>query len=335
MGELTAIQPTDMGWSLTDLPASRRIDLAIAAWLDAKAKRSGSLKTTAAYRAELRGFRAALTQSGRDLDSTAAAVALAAQLWAGRPGGRGRGHGQDGVAPSPATHNQRLACLSSFYSFVLRGELLDIHTNPIARVERWPVQAYASAAPLSASAIKRKLAAVDRTSVAGVRDYCIMAIALATGRRLGELALLDWRDLALQDSGRVQLTWRRMKGGKVGRDLLTASVSVALLAYLHLLHGAATPPADAPVWVSLASNYRGERLTRQAIANICRDRLGVSTVHSLRHTFARAMEQAGAKVSEVQSRLGHASLATTGRYLAALASAENQHADAIGEMFGI
>lgn len=335
MGNLTIIQPTTTGLSLADLPTSRRIELAIAAWLDAKSKRSGSQKTTAAYRAELLGFRAALAVSGGDLDGAAAAVALAAQLWAGRPGGRGRGHGRDGVEPSPATHNQRLACLSSFYSFALRGELLDIHTNPMARVERRTVQAYASATPLSASIIKRKLAAIDRTLVAGARDYCILAIALATGRRLGELVMLDWRDLTLQDSGRVHLTWRRMKGGKVGRDLLTASLSVALVTYLQLLHGAATPPAEAPVWVSLASNYRGERLSKQAIANICRDRLGVSTVHSLRHTFARAMEQAGAKVSDVQSRLGHASLATTGRYLAALASAENQHADAIGEMFGI
>ncbi len=135
----------------------------------------------------------------------------------------------------------------------------------------------------------------------------------------------------------MQLTWRRMKGGKVGRDLLTLSVSAALMTYLHQMHGAATPTldADTPVWASLASNYPGGRLTKQAIANICRDRLGVSKVHSLRHTFARAMEQAGAKVSDVQARLGHASLATTGRYLAALASAENPHADAIGDMFGI
>ncbi len=120
-------------------------------------------------------------------------------------------------------------------------------------------------------------------------------------------------------------------------DLTRHSVSVALMTYLHQLHGAAIGAldADTPVWVSLASNYPGARLTKQAIANICRNRLGVSKVHSLRHTFARAMEQAGAKVSEVQARLGHASLATTGRYLAALASAENQHADAIGDMFGI
>lgn len=47
------------------------------------------------------------------------------------------------------------------------------------------------------------------------------------------------------------------------------------------------------------------------------------------------MEDAGAKVSVIQSRLDHTSLATTGRYLAALRQAENEHADALSRLFGI
>jgi integrase len=46
------------------------------------------------------------------------------------------------------------------------------------------------------------------------------------------------------------------------------------------------------------------------------------------------MEAAGAKVSDIQARLGHESLATTGRYLAALKSAENAHGDALAARFG-
>jgi len=38
--------------------------------------------------------------------------------------------------------------------------------------------------------------------------------------------------------------------------------------------------------------------------------------YALRHTFARAIEDAGAKASETQSRLGHSSLQTTETYLA-------------------
>ena len=55
--------------------------------------------------------------------------------------------------------------------------------------------------------------------------------------------------------------------------------------------------------------------------------------HALRHTFAHAMEEAGAKVSEIQSRLGHSSLATTGRYLAQLASEKNPYAGIVESFF--
>jgi integrase len=47
------------------------------------------------------------------------------------------------------------------------------------------------------------------------------------------------------------------------------------------------------------------------------------------------MEDAGAKISEIQARLGHSSLATTGRYLAALRSAENPQAEKVAEMLGL
>jgi integrase len=47
------------------------------------------------------------------------------------------------------------------------------------------------------------------------------------------------------------------------------------------------------------------------------------------------MEDAGAKVSEIQARLGHTSLATTGRYLAALRQADNAHGEVVAGLFGI
>jgi integrase len=57
-------------------------------------------------------------------------------------------------------------------------------------------------------------------------------------------------------------------------------------------------------------------------------------VPTLRHTFARTIEDAGAKVSEIQARLGQASLATTGRCLAALGRAGSRHAEALARLFG-
>jgi len=78
-----------------------------------------------------------------------------------------------------------------------------------------------------------------------------------------------------------------------------------------------------------------EGLTIRSVSDICERRLGVSKVHKMRHTWARRMEEEGAKVSDIQARLGHESLATTGRYLAVLGQAENKHADAISKAFGL
>jgi integrase len=56
--------------------------------------------------------------------------------------------------------------------------------------------------------------------------------------------------------------------------------------------------------------------------------------HALRHSFAKGMDAAGAKISETQARLGHSSLATTGHYLAQLRRQENPYAEGLAGLFG-
>jgi integrase len=56
--------------------------------------------------------------------------------------------------------------------------------------------------------------------------------------------------------------------------------------------------------------------------------------HALRHTYARALNDAGAKVSDIQARLGHASIQTTRRYLAALRAGDSSHSEQLVAMFG-
>lgn len=306
------------------------IELARAAWLHEKRGRSDSAKTERAYSSTFDAFRAALRSQQLDITSDGRKVALVAQAWAATPRER------DGRPVSAATFNQRLAILSSFYVFARRRELLRLD-NPIDTVSRRTVQDYASARPLEYDNVAERLAAIDKTTPAGLRDYALLALALQTGRRLSELAALQWGDVYLSN-GRATVTWRRCKGGKVMHDTLPPAILDALLAWLAAAYGAelGSLPHEAPLWLSLARNgTRGHALTLQAIADICQKRLGVSKVHALRHTFAHAMEHVGAKVSDIQARLGHNSLDTTGRYLAALRSADNAHADDLAALFGV
>lgn len=329
--------PTIPPWALVPTqsqePTPRsRVALAIAAWLDAKSTRSGSAKTRSAYEGTLASFRAAVQVYGLDLDAyDTRALSLVLQAWAGRARAR------DGRPVTAATYNQRLAIVSSFYVFAKRRDLL-VRDNPTASVDKRPVQSYAAAVPLVAGDVAASMAAIDQTAPAGLRDYALLAVALATGRRLSELAGLRWGHIS-SAGGRVTLIWPHAKGAKVLRDALPAAAADALMRWLSAAYGPDLGPAlppDAPVWIALSRNLsRGRAMGIQSIADVCERRLGTSKVHATRHTFAHAMEHVGAHVSEIQARLGHSSLQTTGRYLAALRSAENPHADDVAALFGL
>lgn len=73
----------------------------------------------------------------------------------------------------------------------------------------------------------------------------------------------------------------------------------------------------------------------QSIYALCKKWLGTGRVHVTRHTAAHSLEKLGLTVSEIQARLGHKSLATTGRYLASLKRAENRKADELAALYGI
>jgi integrase len=321
----------DADFSSTQLVISQQsypIELAISAWLDAKSKLSGSAKTLRAYQDTITGFRQALQRVHLDLDAPARDVALVLQAWASRDT-----TGQHEVTAN--TFNQRLAILSSFYAFARKRQLLLVE-NPVSLVDRRKVYAYAHAVALTPQAVTRALRKINRETLPGKRDYALLAVAFHTGRRVAELAGLRWGHVQIEDN-RVTLTFPHAKGGKVMRDTLPGAVGRALLEYLYAAYGddLSTLASDAPIWLSFSRVVQGTPLTVRSISNLCEKYLGTGKAHVLRHTFARSMEDAGAKVSEIQSRLGHASLATTGRYLAALHSAENTHGEDLARMFGM
>ena len=312
----------DVEASIIRRAAGVTIDQIVQAWLDAQ---RASLRTRRAYADAVASFRAALQAAGHDLDAAPEAVALAAQAWAGQG---------DAAA---ATYNQRLACVSSCFRYAMRHGLLR-GENPIARVQRQRVQAYGKAVTLTPVAVRQKLQAIDRSALDGLRDHALLAIALQTGRRLAEIAALTWSDMRFHDDGRATITFQRCKGGKTMRDTIPPALTRTLLSWLQAFYGRKLGELspETPLWVSLATNgTRGKRLSTRAIEQICQERLGTGKAHVLRHSFARALEDAGAKVSEIQARLGHESLATTGRYLAALRADENPHADALAALFGL
>jgi site-specific recombinase XerD len=125
-------------------------ELGIGAWIHEKFGHTRSEKTRTAYSETITALRQLLQREGLDLAWPASEreseaqirsrLALYAQAFASTrlPGSRHKGE------ISPATKNQRLAILSSFYQFANKRRFLTIG-NPIDPVDRSPVQPYARA----------------------------------------------------------------------------------------------------------------------------------------------------------------------------------------------
>lgn len=140
------------------------------------------------------------------------------------------------------------------------------------------------------------------------RERMLLQTAYACGLRLQEVLHLKVKDI---DSARMVLHVRQGKGNK---DRLTP-LSVKLLNELREYYRTHRPVQ----W--LFSNKAGEpvhpgTVQRQLQRAVKKARLSKpATMHTLRHSYATHMLEAGVDVMTLQKILGHRQLSTTARYL--------------------
>lgn len=141
------------------------------------------------------------------------------------------------------------------------------------------------------------------------RDMAILETLYGSGLRVSELTGLNMEDINLKEG----IIRAKGKGKKERIVPIGAKAIEAIKRYLSFRAGISK---DNP---ALFINRRGGRLTSRTVHRIVikyAKALGISGVgpHTLRHTFATHLLQAGADLRVIQELLGHTSLSTTQRY---------------------
>lgn len=213
---------------------------------------------------------------------------------------------------------RQLSAVRSFYRWMHRDERVDM--NPARAVSTpklprtlpaWLDQTQATTLLQHAATRAQSLAFTD------VRNLAMLELFYSSGLRLSELRGIDLSDLDLvtqqvkvRGKGRKERivplgdpAQRALRNYLVKRDALLAQLGGGKLA-----RGA--------VFLS----ERGSRISARAIQHAMSGLLdavsegGDLTTHSLRHTFATHLVDAGADLRAVQELLGHASISTTQVY---------------------
>ncbi len=210
--------------------------------------------------------------------------------------------------------HRKIAALRTFFRFICREGILEVNPAKLVaspRIERKLPN------HLTIEQMVQFIETPETESVLGKRDRAIMELLYASGIRVSELVGLNMTDIDF-----TNMTVRvKGKGRKVRIVPFGEHARKAIQSYLsvrgELLIEADQEKVD-PMAVFL--NYQGTRITTRSVGRmidkyvkICSEVHHISP-HSLRHSFATHLLDAGADLRTIQELLGHARLSTTQQY---------------------
>lgn len=216
------------------------------------------------------------------------------------------------------TRNARLAGIRSFFEFIGREnpELLDhcrrVRLIPFKRTDHKAMEY------LEAAEMKAVIDDADARSPKGIRDRALLLILYNTGARVREVADLTLDDLQLDPPSQVKMLG---KGRKQRACPLWPESVAALKRCIEIRKP--MEPGDRHVFL----NVNGRPITRFGVRYVVQRHaqraalqvpsLKTKTIgpHTLRHTTAMHLIQAGNDINMVKLWLGHANLNTTHVYL--------------------
>jgi integrase/recombinase XerC len=212
---------------------------------------------------------------------------------------------------SRATIARRIASLRSLYRYLQRQQKVD--RDPTDGL-KGPKLDQNLPHFLSQEDIDKLLNAPQGEPLMCLRDRAILETLYSAGLRVSELVALNQEYLDLNDGTAVV----RGKGKKERIALLGPQALKAVEAYLNerKLQKSIKIKENPAIFL----NKNGTRLTTRSVGRLLEKYIKLAgmdsrtTPHTLRHTFATHLLDAGADIRGVQELLGHSSLGTTQIY---------------------
>lgn len=214
------------------------------------------------------------------------------------------------------TRNARLAAIHSLFRFAAYEH--PEHAEVISRVLSIPQKRYDRAIVtfLTKPEVEAILTAPDRDTWIGRRDHALLTLAVQTGLRVSELTRLRRSNVTLTTGPNVRC---QGKGRKQRCTPLTSHSVATLREWLRAQHGEPDSPlfptrrgtpltTDAVEW--LVTKYAAAAASR--CPSLATRRV---TPHTLRHSAAMFLREAGVDISVIALWLGHESIASTQIYL--------------------
>ncbi len=207
---------------------------------------------------------------------------------------------------------RRLSSIRSFFGFLYkRGK---ISKDP-SRVISSPRQGKSIPKVLSIDQTRSLLEVPNKKDILTKRDRAILETFYSTGIRISELVALDHKDLDSSE-GLLRVKGKGFKERivPIGKEALDA-----IEQYLLSVKGRSNSEGvkgSSPIFL----NRFGKRMTARGVwyrmSLYFRHQIDYqgATPHTLRHSFATHLLDAGADLRSIQELLGHKSLSTTQRY---------------------
>jgi integrase/recombinase XerC len=186
-----------------------------------------------------------------------------------------------------------------------------VEANP-ARTVATPKREKQLPAVMQTSEVALLIEQPDGSEKLGLRDRAFLELLYASGLRISELVGIDLDDIEL----RARLVKVHGKGSKERIVPFGSKAEAAVRAWLAVRSEFVHDADESALFV----NYRGSRITARSVRRLFDGyirkaslRAGISP-HTMRHSFATHLLNAGADLRGIQELLGHASLSTTQKY---------------------